>query len=111
MIQPEGIEQLLVADPGRIEHHLHGLGMTRAAGGNFLVARVLLLAADVAGGGGHHARRRGFYNRRYRDPDGDEAKGGGKIGQGFIRGYRRARFPDTANPGDDRASFEVSPDL
>jgi hypothetical protein len=53
---PEQLEQLLVADPRRVEHDTHGLGVAGLAGAHLLVRRVRREAALVADGGDGHAR-------------------------------------------------------
>ena len=54
----EFADQVLVADPGRIERHLDGLGVAGAARAHLLVGRLAEVAAGVADGGGQHAARR-----------------------------------------------------
>src|SRR5713226_1604856 len=49
---PKRLQELLVRDFLRIEHHQHRFGMTGAARTNFLVSRVFGVTAGVADGGG-----------------------------------------------------------
>src|SRR5262245_4437207 len=54
----EDLEQLLVADPLRVEHHHHRLGMAGLAGAQLLIGRVRRLTTHIADGGDPHAGHR-----------------------------------------------------
>src|SRR5213592_2293812 len=55
MVEPELLEQPLVAQLGRVVDHLHHLGVPGDSRGHFLVGGVLLLSAHVSGSGREHA--------------------------------------------------------
>ncbi len=52
---PEVIEQLCIADLGRIKEDLHGFVMAGCAGAHLFVCRILLRATGVARNHAHHA--------------------------------------------------------